>query len=111
LKIKVKDPYFEENIQVFAAKLSAHTSGTERPPLSWSSRAWKYAQGKLHGPALAPGVVTVARPAHDLGRRLAHWALPIPGTGGSDFRYAWIPVVAPVVGGTLAAFLYLWIGF
>jgi glycerol uptake facilitator protein len=50
-------------------------------------------------------------PARDLGPRLAHWALPIPGKGSSDFRYAWIPVVAPLVGGTLAAFLYLWIGF
>ena len=42
-------------------------------------------------------------PARDLGPRLAHQLLPIAGKGGSDWRYAWIPVVAPVVGGVLGA--------
>jgi glycerol uptake facilitator protein len=44
-------------------------------------------------------------PARDLGPRLLHAALPIPGKGGSDWGYAWIPVVGPVVGGVLAALL------
>lgn len=37
-------------------------------------------------------------PARDLGPRLAHFILPIPGKGDSDFKYAWIPSVAPIMG-------------
>lgn len=50
-------------------------------------------------------------PARDLGPRLAHALLPIPGKGSSDWDYAWIPVVGPVVGGIAGAALYSWIGF
>ncbi len=42
-------------------------------------------------------------PARDLGPRIAHAVLPIPGKGGSDWSYSWIPVVGPVVGGILGA--------
>jgi glycerol uptake facilitator protein len=42
-------------------------------------------------------------PARDLGPRLAHALLPVPGKGDSDWGYAWIPVVGPLVGGLLAA--------
>ncbi len=45
-------------------------------------------------------------PARDFGPRLAHALLPIAGKGGSDWGYAWIPVVGPLVGGTLAALLF-----
>jgi glycerol uptake facilitator protein len=44
-------------------------------------------------------------PARDLGPRIAHALLPIPGKNGSDWAYAWVPVVGPVVGGLLAAFV------
>jgi glycerol uptake facilitator protein len=44
-------------------------------------------------------------PARDLGPRIAHAILPIPGKGGSDWGYSWIPVVGPVIGGVLAALL------
>jgi len=44
-------------------------------------------------------------PARDLGPRLAHALLPIPGKRDSDWGYAWIPVVGPLVGGLLAAAL------
>ncbi|HWN09133.1 MAG TPA: MIP/aquaporin family protein [Pyrinomonadaceae bacterium] len=49
-------------------------------------------------------------PARDLGPRIAHQVLPIAGKGDSDWSYAWIPVVAPIVGGVLGAFLFkaLW---
>lgn len=40
-------------------------------------------------------------PARDLGPRVAHAVLPIPGKGDSDWSYSWIPVVAPIVGGIL----------
>ena len=42
-------------------------------------------------------------PARDLGPRIMHAILPIPGKGPSDWGYAWIPVVAPIVGGILGA--------
>ncbi|HEY7232950.1 MAG TPA: MIP/aquaporin family protein [Gemmatimonadaceae bacterium] len=49
-------------------------------------------------------------PARDLGPRLAHAVLPIAGKGGSDWAYAWIPIVGPIIGGALGAILYhlLW---
>lgn len=50
-------------------------------------------------------------PARDLGPRLAHFVLPIPGKRDSDWGYAWIPVVAPLVGGVIGAILYSAIGF
>ncbi|MCE9532526.1 MAG: aquaporin family protein [Planctomycetes bacterium] len=45
-------------------------------------------------------------PARDLGPRIAHAVLPIAGKGGSDWGYAWIPVVGPCVGGVLAAVVF-----
>ena len=42
-------------------------------------------------------------PARDLGPRLAHFLLPIPGKRNSDWGYAWVPVVGPLIGGALAA--------
>jgi glycerol uptake facilitator protein len=42
-------------------------------------------------------------PARDLGPRIMHAILPIPGKGPSDWGYAWIPVVAPIIGGILGA--------
>ncbi|WP_291328385.1 MIP/aquaporin family protein [Desulfovibrio sp. UCD-KL4C] len=45
-------------------------------------------------------------PARDLAPRIAHMLLPIPGKGGSDWKYAWIPVVAPICGGVAGAMLY-----
>jgi glycerol uptake facilitator protein len=44
-------------------------------------------------------------PARDLAPRLAHALLPIPGKGPSDWGYAWVPVVGPAIGATLAALL------
>jgi glycerol uptake facilitator protein len=42
-------------------------------------------------------------PARDLGPRIAHFFLPIPGKRNSDWSYSWIPVVGPIVGALLAA--------
>src|SRR5919108_4045921 len=50
-------------------------------------------------------------PARDLGPRLAHAVLPIPGKRDPDWRYAWIPVVGPIIGGIVGALLYSAIGF
>src|SRR6266704_764405 len=42
-------------------------------------------------------------PARDLGPRMAHALLPVPGKRDSDWQYAWVPVVAPIIGGLVAA--------
>jgi glycerol uptake facilitator protein len=47
-------------------------------------------------------------PARDLGPRIMHAILPIPGKGPSDWGYAWIPVVAPLIGGGLGALAFDW---
>jgi glycerol uptake facilitator protein len=45
-------------------------------------------------------------PARDLGPRIAHAILPIPGKGSSDWDYSWVPVVAPILGGVAGAQLF-----
>lgn len=45
-------------------------------------------------------------PARDLAPRLMHTILPIKAKGSSDWAYAWIPVVAPIVGAVIASLLY-----
>lgn len=85
--------------------------------------AWAAAVGTWFGPALV-GLLVFAiglslggptgyaiNPARDLGPRLAHALLPIAGKGGSDWGYAWIPVVAPLLGGLAGAQLFRLTGF
>jgi glycerol uptake facilitator protein len=45
-------------------------------------------------------------PARDLGPRIAHFLLPIPGKRDSDWSYSWIPVVGPLLGAALATIVY-----
>jgi glycerol uptake facilitator protein len=45
-------------------------------------------------------------PARDLGPRISHALLPIPGKGSSDWGYSWIPVVGPIIGGILGAVVW-----
>jgi len=46
-------------------------------------------------------------PARDLGPRIIHFLVPIKNKGTSDWAYSWIPVLGPIAGAALAAFLYL----
>jgi len=46
-------------------------------------------------------------PARDLGPRIVHFLLPIKNKGTSDWQYAWIPVLGPIVGAVIAAVLFL----
>jgi glycerol uptake facilitator protein len=57
------------------------------------------------GIGLGLGGVTgwAINPARDLGARVAHAVLPIRGKGGSNWSYAWVPVVGPLVGGSCGA--------
>src|SRR5918993_5931264 len=63
------------------------------------------------GLALGGTTRDAIKPAPDLGPRVIHAILPIPGKGDSDWAYSWIPVVGPVVGGVIAALLFvgLWV--
>jgi glycerol uptake facilitator protein len=45
-------------------------------------------------------------PARDLGPRIMHFLLPIKNKRDSDWQYSWIPVIAPIIGGLLAAVMY-----
>jgi glycerol uptake facilitator protein len=45
-------------------------------------------------------------PARDLGPRIAHFILPIPGKRNSDWSYSWIPVAGPIIGALVAAYLF-----
>ncbi len=49
-------------------------------------------------------------PARDLGPRIAHAVLPIPGKGSSDWGYSWVPVVGPLLGGALAGIVAAAVG-
>ncbi len=46
-------------------------------------------------------------PARDLGPRIAHAVLPMKEKGSSQWKYAWIPIVGPLIGGALAGLLFL----
>lgn len=85
--------------------------------------AWAAAVGTWFGPALVGALVFAIglslggptgyaiNPARDFGPRLAHMILPIPGKGGSDWSYAWVPIVAPIAGGIAGAQLFNLLGF
>jgi glycerol uptake facilitator protein len=46
-------------------------------------------------------------PARDLGPRIIHSILPMTGKNKRDWKYSWIPIVGPIIGASLAAFLYI----
>ena len=45
-------------------------------------------------------------PARDLGPRIAHFILPIPNKGKSNWSYSWVPIIGPIFGAILAALFY-----
>ncbi|MEM0965698.1 MAG: MIP/aquaporin family protein [Verrucomicrobiota bacterium] len=84
-----------------------------------SEAAWAAVVDTWFGPILV-GVIVLSiglslggptgyaiNPARDLGPRIAHAILPIPGKGSSDWQYSWIPVLAPIVGGIIGAQLFV----
>jgi len=46
-------------------------------------------------------------PARDLGPRIMHFFLPIPGKRNCDWRYCWVPIVGPCIGAALAAVMFV----
>ena len=50
-------------------------------------------------------------PARDLAPRIMHALLPIPGgKRDSDWGYSWVPIVGPLIGGAVAALVFMWLG-
>lgn len=68
--------------------------------------------GLIWGLGLSLGGPTgyALNPARDLGPRIAHLVLPIPGKGDSDWAYSWIPVLGPIVGAILAQLVRVAVG-
>ncbi len=46
-------------------------------------------------------------PARDLGPRIVHFLLPIPGKRDSDWKYCWVPILGPLLGAAFAAGMFL----
>ena len=65
--------------------------GRPRPPGGRADR-------RRHGSGLGGPTGYAINPARDLGPRIAHALLPIRGKGGSNWSYAWVPVVGPLAG-------------
>jgi len=58
------------------------------------------------GMALGGPTGYAINPARDLGPRIAHFFLPIPGKRDSGWSYAWVPIVGPMIGGTFGALFF-----
>ena len=48
-------------------------------------------------------------PARDLGPRIVHALVPIKNKGSNGWGYSWIPVIGPILGAAVAAFLSIWL--
>lgn len=82
-----------------ASSIGKATVGDLEPPLV-GAVVWAV------GLSLGATTGYAINPARDLAPRLAHALLPIAGKGGSDWGYAWVPVIGPCIGGVLAALLF-----
>jgi len=83
--------------------------GVDKAPLGLGSLGAIPVAFLVWGIGLSLGGTTgyAINPARDLGPRIMHFLLPIPDKGRASWGYAWIPVVGPIAGATLAALLYL----
>jgi glycerol uptake facilitator protein len=90
-----------------AVKLPASAGGVEAP-IGLGTLGLIPVGLLVFGIGLSLGGTTgyAINPARDLGPRLAHAFLPIAGKRDSDWGYAWVPVVGPIVGALLAVLVY-----
>jgi glycerol uptake facilitator protein len=86
---------------LFSKKVSPNGVASGLGPLLVGALVWGI------GLSLGGSTGYAINPARDLGPRIAHALLPIHSKGGSDWGYAWVPVLGPVVGAALAAGLVL----
>src|SRR3954452_20915176 len=105
-------------VLIFAVLLAVEPSITRSDAIDPSSPGLKIGLGTLG--ALPVGLLVLSiglslggttgyaiNPARDLGPRIAHAILPVPGKRDSDWGYAWIPVLAPLIGSVLAVLVWL----
>lgn len=88
-----------------------------------AEQAWTEAVSSFFGPLLIGMLVLsigvslggptgyAINPARDLGPRIVHGLLPIPGKRDADWGYAWVPIVAPLLGGVAGAQAFVMLGF
>ena len=57
--------------------------------------------------AMAGPTGYAANPARDMSPRIAHWLLPIPNKGPSEFHYSWVPFTASYAGGAVGILFWL----
>jgi glycerol uptake facilitator protein len=79
------------------------------PKLGWSQGLGPLLVGFLVwsiGLSLGGPTGYAINPARDLGPRIAHAVLPIPGKTDSDWGYSWVPVLGPIIGGVVGALFY-----
>ena len=113
-----------------AAKLGVFATGPAVRSYGWNVvteavgtfvlLAWIIASGKTPsglGPLAVALVIVVIglslggptgyaiNPARDMGPRITHALLPIPGKGGSDWAYSWVPIVGPLIGAVAAGLI------
>ena len=88
-------------VLIFAILVSGNNTG-----LAGLGPLWVALIVLVIGLALGGTTGYAINPARDLGPRIMHAILPIPGKGGSDWGYSWIPVVGPLTGAVVAALLY-----
>jgi glycerol uptake facilitator len=96
-----------EAIGTFVLVFGALALGANNPPAA--SGLAPFLVGVLvWGIGLSLGGPTgyAINPARDLGPRIAHAILPIPGKGSSDWGYSWVPVIGPIIGGVVGSFAY-----
>ena len=67
-------------------------------PYLWGCLVW------VLGLCLGGPTGYAMNPARDFGPRLAHFILPIAGKGKSDWGYALVPIIGPLLGGAIGAF-------
>jgi glycerol uptake facilitator protein len=68
-------------------------------PSLWGALVWAI------GLSLGGPTGYALNPTRDLGPRIAHAILPINGKGNSDWRYAWVPIVGPLIGATIGSLM------
>lgn len=104
-------------VLMFALLLAVDPSLMRTGPLDPANPGLKVGLGSLG--ALRVGLLVLSiglslggttgyaiNPARDLGPRIAHALLPIPGKRDSDWTYAWVPVIGPILGALVAVLLW-----
>jgi glycerol uptake facilitator protein len=108
------------------ANLSTEIIGTFVLVLVAAAISSKYGTGVGLSPGLGPFLIGflvwgiglslggptgyAINPARDLGPRIMHAVLPISGKGSSDFAYAYVPFIGPLVGASVAGVMVKMIG-